>query len=76
MDFSNALGGKFWILYLNLIYLGILSSAKKSALFDDNNNNNNNKEIIQGKKINFNEDVSNLNLIQNRKNSNFYMSEL
>ena len=76
MDFGNALGGKFWILYLNLNYIGILSSAKKSALFDDNNNNNNNKEIIQGKKIIFNEDVSNLNLIQNRKNSNFYMSEL
>ena len=61
---------------MNLIYLGILSSAKKSALFDDNNNYNNNKEIIQGKKIIFNEEMSNLNLIQNRKNSNFYMSEL
>ena len=39
-------------------------------------NNNNNKEIIPGKKIIFNEEVNNLNTIQNRKNSNFYKSEL
>jgi hypothetical protein len=43
---------------------------------EDNINNNNNKEIIQGKKINFDGEVNNLNLIQNRKNSNFYKTEL
>jgi hypothetical protein len=43
---------------------------------EDNNFNNNNKEMIQGKRINFNEEVSNLNLIQNRKNSNIYKSAL
>ena len=32
--------------------------------------------MIQGKRINFNEEVSNLNLIQNRKNSNFNKSAL
>ena len=32
--------------------------------------------MITGKRINFNEEVSNLNLIQNRKNSNFYKSAL
>ena len=42
----------------------------------EDNINNNNKELIQGKKINFNEEVSNLNLIQNRKNSNYYKSAL
>ena len=57
------------------IYLVIPSPEKKSFLADDNNTNNN-KEIIQGKRINFNEEVSNLNLIQNRKNSNFYKSAL
>ena len=30
--------------------------------------------IIQGKKINFGDEVSNLNLIQNKNNSNIYKS--
>ena len=43
----------------------ITSSGKKSVLYDENNNLN--KNLIKGKKINFNEEVSNYNIIQNNK---------
>ena len=53
----------------------MFSSAKRSYISEDNiNKNNNMNNIIQGKKINFNEEVSNLNLIQNKNNSNIYKS--
>lgn len=55
----------------------MFSSAKRYNLFEENNNKSNNmNNIIQGKKINFNEEVSNLNLIQNKNNSNIYKSAL
>ena len=43
----------------------ITSSGKKSILYDENNNMN--KNLIKGKKINFNDEVSNYNNIQNNK---------
>ena len=46
-------------------------------LFDENNKQSNNmNNIIQGKKINFGDEVSNLNLIQNKNNSNIIKSAL
>ena len=57
------------------MYIDIFSSGKKSCLSDENNRRN--TDIgIQGKKINFNEEISNLNLIQNKNNSNIYKTAL
>jgi len=59
------------------VNIDIFSSAKKSYLSEENNNKNNTmSNIIQGKRINFNEDDPNLNLIQNKTNSNIYKSAL